>query len=225
MRAVTLLFLVFASSFLVKAAEQQETCSVCVSFMDNAINQLLQIIANGGVLGSCSALCGALPNQYESLVCNLLCDYVGIEAFIDLVNDVDPDPIWICEEISVCPINDYVKGQLLSLTVTPTAGAQGTTFTITGSFKLLNTTGTGEVVFQVVPPDSGDPIEGGGLLISQPAGTYNERASIQTQPSENEPFSVGTYQVIFAVCEGSCGSTHSHSYTICQGQTTFEIKA
>jgi len=199
-------------------------CPTCVSFMNNAIDELLNIILNGGVIGSCGALCGKLPNQYEALVCNLLCDYVGINAFIDLVQDLDPDPIWLCEELDACPIVDNVKGKMLSVSVSPPIGAPGATFTVTCSYQLFNTTGTGESIIQVLPP-VGFPMEEGGLIVSQPPGTYNDRASVTTTPSENEPFVPGVYKVLCAVCEGSCGSTHSHSYTICEGQTTFEIRS
>lgn len=70
--------------------------------MNNALDQILQIILNGGVLGSCGALCSQLPNQLEQVACNLLCDYVGIESFIDLVNYEDPDPIYICQVFDMC---------------------------------------------------------------------------------------------------------------------------
>lgn len=88
---------------------------------------LLTLYLDAGVLGGCSDLCGLLPNQVEATVCDLVCAVVGIEGFIDLVEgafrilssaqtaqltfvvvDADPDPIWICEEVDVCPINDKV---------------------------------------------------------------------------------------------------------------------
>lgn len=53
--------------------------------MDQTIQTLLNIILNAGVVGSCSALCGMLPNQIEATVCNLLCDYVGIKEFIHII--------------------------------------------------------------------------------------------------------------------------------------------
>lgn len=53
--------------------------------MDQTINILLNVILNGGVIGSCGKLCSYLPNQVEVTVCNLLCSYVGIKEFIKLV--------------------------------------------------------------------------------------------------------------------------------------------
>uniref|UniRef100_A0A6B2LHD7 Saposin B-type domain-containing protein n=1 Tax=Arcella intermedia TaxID=1963864 RepID=A0A6B2LHD7_9EUKA len=213
------------SVFLLLAAHPiraQEGCSLCVSFMDQAIGQLLDIIANGGVIGGCSELCSNF-SDFESQICNLVCDAVGIEAFITLVEDADPDPIWICEETEICPINDYAAGTFKGASVTPVKGSQGTTFTISATFTLLNTTGTGEVVIEVVPPDGSDPLDFGGLLISQPAGTYTERASFEADPDDNDPFAPGVYKVGIYVCEGSCGSTHTHSFIIAQGSTSFTI--
>lgn len=60
-------------------------CPTCVSFISQSLDQLLNIIANVGVLGACSDLCNLLPNQVEATVCDLVCSIVGIEVFIDLV--------------------------------------------------------------------------------------------------------------------------------------------
>eukprot|EP01087_Luapelamoeba_hula_P012746 TRINITY_DN358_c0_g1_i1.p1 TRINITY_DN358_c0_g1~~TRINITY_DN358_c0_g1_i1.p1 ORF type:complete len:257 (-),score=32.38 TRINITY_DN358_c0_g1_i1:65-790(-) len=198
-------------------------CPTCVSFMDQSINQLLNIIANAGVLGGCEDLCSLLPTQVEATVCNLVCDVVGIEAFIDLVNDADPDPVWICEEVSICPINDAANATVLSLTVSPLSGPQGTSFNALAVYKVGNTIGTGEVDFVVLPPD-GFPFGAGELVVQQTPGSYSVRfGPISTQPSEQEPFSPGVYKVQVAVCEGSCGSSHSHSYTLSTRVAQFTI--
>jgi len=227
---VIVLFLVFTCAFgkLMPAKPKIEVgndfvCETCITFMDNAIDQLLNIIANGGIIGSCGALCSYLPAQWEQAACNLVCDAIGIEGFIQLIEDVDPDPVWICMEGELCPIADGVTGRTLSISVSPRQGPAGTTFTVSFSFQTYNTTGTGTVEVVALPPDGSDPVGGIGFFIQQPAGNYTERAQIDTTPSDDEPFAPGTYKVIAAVCEGSCGSIHSHSYTIAQGQTSFII--
>merc|ERR1711916_234296 len=98
-----------------------------------ALQSLVQIILNGGVLGSCGALCGQLPSKIEGTICSLLCDYVGITEFIKLLNDVDPDPIYICESIKVCSV---CKGaaKVDSVNVSPASGQQGSTFDIEVAF-------------------------------------------------------------------------------------------
>jgi len=200
-------------------------CPTCVSFMEQSINQLLNIIANAGVIGGCADLCGLLPTQVEATICDLVCDIVGIEAFIDLVNDADPDPIWICEEVGVCPINDKANATVLSLTVSPLSGPQGTTFNALAVYKVGNTIGTGEVDFVVLPPN-GFPFGAGELVVNQTPNTYSVRfGPISTQPNEQEPFGPGVYKVQVAVCEGACGSSHSHSYTLSTRMAQFTITA
>jgi len=192
---------------------------------DEELNKLLHdvTIANGGVIDSCNALCSQLNSSTEATICDLVCSAVGIEAFVDLIDAIDPDPIYICEECDLCPINDYVKGNFISASVTPTSGRQGAKFTISATFQLLNTTGTGEIVIEITPPDGSFPIDFGGLLIAQPPGTYTERASFEADPDDDEPFSSGDYKVGIYICEGSCGSSHPHSYIITQGSTSFTI--
>jgi len=190
--------------------------------MNQAIDQLINILANVGIAGGCSAVCGLLPAQWEQGVCMIICEIEGIQEFANLINDVDPDPIWICMELDVCPSNDKAAGIMKSVTVTPNKGPQGTTFTINAVYQITNTTGVGEVVLEVNPPDA-FPFAFGGLIIAQAPGLYQVNANFQATPQQDEPFNPGNYQVVVGVCEGSCGSIHSHSFTICQGQTTFTI--
>jgi len=55
--------------------------------INQSINQLY--ILEGGVVGTCGALCNALAQKTGSqalgAVCDILCDIVGIEEFIKLV--------------------------------------------------------------------------------------------------------------------------------------------
>merc|ERR1712100_499616 len=129
-----------------------DLCPTCVSFMGDALNDLEQIIVNAGVVGSCSELCSLLPNELESTICDLLCSYVGIDLFIKLIQDVDPDPIWICEEIDVCPTAANASGNVTSLAVSPTQGPSGTTFDIDVVFQITSAIGTGSLEFIVAPP-------------------------------------------------------------------------
>jgi len=198
-------------------------CETCISFMDNAIEQLIDIIANVGIAGGCGAVCGLLPAQWEATICMLVCEIAGIQEFANLINDADPDPIWICMEIDVCPIQDYAKGSVTSVTVSPSSGPVGATFTINGVYQITNATGTGQVVIEVIPPGQGFPFGWAGLLLNQGPGSYQVSQSFQAQPQQDEPFTPGTYQVIVAICEGSCGSIHSHSYTIGQRAGQFRI--
>jgi len=197
-------------------------CSTCISFMVQAINQLLNIIANIGVLGSCAELCGYLPNKLEQAVCNVLCDVVGIEGFIDLVEIADPDPVWLCMELDMCTSRDSARAKILSVGVVPKSAPQGTTFNLIVKYQVLNLTGTGEVGFDVIDPSGF--IFGDGILIeNQTPGPYGYQMQLDTDPTEDEPFFPGRYNVTIAVCEGTCGSSHSHSFIMDTKDTFFTI--
>eukprot|EP01090_Pellita_catalonica_P007125 TRINITY_DN17736_c0_g1_i1.p1 TRINITY_DN17736_c0_g1~~TRINITY_DN17736_c0_g1_i1.p1 ORF type:complete len:263 (+),score=40.87 TRINITY_DN17736_c0_g1_i1:60-791(+) len=198
-------------------------CPTCVEFMSEAISELLNIIANGGVIGGCGELCSLIPlGGVEIAVCNLLCDIVGIEAFITLIDDVDPDPVWICMELDVCPINDNAAANILSLTVNPGQGPQGTTFEIDMVYNVTNTIATGQAEFLILPPGA-MPFGTGGLLVEQKPAVYRVGLKFTATPSESEPFMAGKYKVQAAVCEGSCGSIHSHSKVLSVSASSFNI--
>jgi hypothetical protein len=103
-----------------------ELCGLCIQFSEQFINQLLNIVLNAGVVGGCSELCSLLPaNKIEIGVCDLLCSIVGIEAFIKIIEKADLDPIYYCELLTACPINDYGDATITSLTVTPSNVPKG----------------------------------------------------------------------------------------------------
>lgn len=197
-------------------------CPVCVKFMSQAINGLLQIILQGGVLGSCGALCGQLPNKVEATVCNLLCDYVGIKEFLKLVQDADPDPIWICEELHTCT-DCTGAATITQLSVNPPSGPQGTAFNIAMDFTVQNQTCTGEIAISINPPAPAFPFGSAQLVEGFKPGAYGVKFDLQAKPSQQEPFSPGKYGVVTAICAGSCGSKHAHASVLTEKQASFEI--
>jgi len=206
----------------------QQLCNVCINVMDQAIDDLIQIIANGGVIGTCGALCGQLNNSVAQTICDLVCDYEGITEFVKLLQEADPDPVWFCMIGEACPINDNVKGTVGWVKVSPTTGAQGATFTLSANYTVQTTTGntgTLDVLFEVLPPSAQDEPFGFDNVGSYGTpGTYMVNTNFQATPQEGESFGPGTYQVIFAVCEGTCGCIHDHCYTITQARSFFTIK-
>jgi len=195
-----------------------EWCPTCVSFIEQTIDELLNLIANGGVLATCGSLCNLLPTQLEAIVCNLFCDYVGIQVFVKLVQIVDPDSIYICKELSVCPISTNSSASFKFLSVLPTSEPQGTTFELKALYVVYATIGTGELTVEVLPP-SGLSIDGSMLLVSFEPGTYPVSFSVSTEPSEDEPF----LPVQSTLCEGLCGSSHPYSKTLAKATTQFAI--
>jgi len=197
-------------------------CKICINFMGSAIDDLIEIIANIGVGATCSAVCGELPNHTEATICDLLCEIVGIDAFIHIVDDVDPDPIAICEDLTVCEHSTNASAKINSVSVSPSSGPVGTTFNIQAVYTVTSTIATGQVEVVVVPPDA-FPFGGAELVINQGPGTYGIKLSFQATPSENEPFNAGLYQAVVSVCEGTCGSPHHWSYTLAQSSQNFTI--
>jgi len=205
--------------------DDPEYCSTCISFMDNSIDILLNVIANGGILGNCQNLCGYLPDQWECIICDLLCSYVGIEAFIDAIDIEDPDPIYICMELSMCPIRNTAAARIVSLVISPSSGPAGTTFLFALKYLILNETGTGIVQFCITPPasDGSFPFAGYALIIDQMPGYYDFEMSLQAEPCENESFTPGKYNVTASICEGTCGSIHPDSFTMAEKSGAFFI--
>ena len=198
-------------------------CDVCVSFVSQSLNELINIIINAGVVGGCADLCHLLPGRIESTVCDLLCDVVGIEGFIKLLQDADPDPIWICEELKTCPVNDNWGANITDLDVSPESGEQGTTFDIDIVFAITDdTSGTGELVVNILPPQ-GEPFGTGNLLVDVAPGSYQAQLQLEANPSEQEPFSPGQYNVTVAICNGGCGSSHSNAALLAIDSTSFSI--
>eukprot|EP00020_Sapocribrum_chincoteaguense_P009806 CAMPEP_0170748646 /NCGR_PEP_ID=MMETSP0437-20130122/9977_1 /TAXON_ID=0 /ORGANISM="Sexangularia sp." /LENGTH=230 /DNA_ID=CAMNT_0011087525 /DNA_START=23 /DNA_END=712 /DNA_ORIENTATION=+ len=187
-------------------------CSVCVDFMGQAINTLLNAILNGGLVPGCSALC-ALTGPLV-LPCEALCLYVGYEEFVKVINMTDPDPIYICQELDACnhPAPGHFGNVTVDgLTVTPTSGSTGTDFTITFKFTVNEATSVGQVLVAVVPPDA-EPFGAEQLTDGLAVGSYSVPFKFKATASEQEPFDAGTYGVEAAVCDGTCTSPPRHKY-------------
>ena len=225
-----------------------DLCPTCVSFSSQALNQLLNIILNVGVLGTCAKLCSYLPQKTEQTVCNLLCDVVGIELFIKLVKKADLNPIWFCELLKVCPCGFFRSYRMVTnalsvslsaqlcpvhdcpgkcitidqVSVVPEEGRRGGTFTFTMVFTAHNQTGTGEFGIEIFPP-SGFPM--GEALLDEgfKPGTYQAKFTLQAEPTEHEPFMPGVYKTEMFICEGQCGSKHPHSHLFDVAKTQFKI--
>eukprot|EP01156_Anaeramoeba_ignava_P014293 Anaeramoba_ignava/a608694_3762.p1 GENE.a608694_3762~~a608694_3762.p1 ORF type:complete len:247 (+),score=70.75 a608694_3762:42-743(+) len=185
-------------------------CPECVSFMDESLQTILNIILNGGVIGGCDELCSLL-NQSEVIttLCNLACDAVGIKVFIYLIQKADLDSIWMCEECKLCPVKDG-NATIISTDVQPKSGPAGTTFQLTMIYQVTEETGTGTVEVDVQPID-GMPLGDAELIIKQGVGSYKITWSIQTEASDDDPWGPGKAEVDFFVCDGECGSKHAHS--------------
>jgi len=197
-------------------------CNVCVQIMGQIINELLNIILNIGVVGSCGELCHYLPNKYEQDACDLICDYVGIEEFVKIIEYEDPDPIFFCDEAGICPVTNNGSALANGAWVNPESGPTGTKFNIGFNYTVTSKTSTGGPNVVVFPPD-GMPIGGSNFDEGEEPGTYVIYFQLDTKPSEQEQFGPGVYNVTAALCAGDCSGRHKYSGVYCEADTAFTI--
>lgn len=207
-------------------------CPLCVQVMGQSISQLLNIILNGGVVGTCAKLCGKLDKHGQLVVvgCNLVCDVVGIKVFISLVKKADLNPVWLCQQVKLCPVRDCTLPECArfgSTDVQPASGRKGTTFSVMSEFEVLGETGTGEFLFQVLPV--GAPLMTLSQLVPDgfQRGVYNVKVDvpIKDQRGGDHPivFLPGVYQGAIAVCQGICGSRRPHTRLLAQTRFNFTV--
>jgi len=190
--------------------------------MDQAINNLLNIIVNINIIGGCGDVCSLLPNQYEQVICDLLCDYVGIEEFINAINYEDPDPIYICQYLNFCPVVHGGKVNITYANVSPKKGESGSSFSLSMKYKVIKPTSTGSYNVLVVPSD-GFPVGGGQFTEGQAVGEYSASWTLRTQQTEYDPWGPGLVKVIFYVCSGDCTNSHPWGGVYAEAKTQFEI--
>lgn len=207
---------------------KSDLCKPCVNLVGNSINQILNVILKGGIVGGCKEICvKAFPdNKHEEQICNMLCEAVGVYSFINLVQKYSGylDPIYFCETLSVCPVHDGGVANLDSITVTPLSGPIGTTFEIQVLFSVLNQTSTGELSLTIAPPHSNsfsDVMIDTGFT----PGKYGVKFNLKASPTETEPFESGNYIVTILGCDGHCGSKLPHTSMLFEGKTNFSITA
>ncbi|BFZ06971.1 hypothetical protein BsWGS_10010 [Bradybaena similaris] len=210
-----------------------DLCPLCIQFTDEALNILLNIILNTGIVGSCEVLCSALEQKTGSkvigAVCNILCDIEGIKEFVKLIEQADLDPIYFCELLKVCPVFDAGDATITRIIVSPQAGPQGER-AITFVYVSKNGTGTGEIVIAVRTVD-GIPIESAFLQEPRNPGTYNQTVKLDAEPDPDcdptqgpcEQWLPGSYTLIIELCNGECGSKHPHSKVYDRKETNFTI--
>lgn len=224
------------SAELAPPPASNDYCKLCVAFSADALNELLNLILNAGVIGGCSDLCNALEEKTGKpilgAVCDILCDVVGIQLFIDLINKADLDPIYFCQELKICPINDNADAKVVSFVSVPKRGPRGSTFTLQLVYSSQNGTGTGELVIDLQTVD-GIPLGDGFLMQASGPGLYNSSISVNAKPDPScdptqqpcEQWLPGQYTATMQLCNGQCGSKHPHTKTLFTTTVSFNVTA
>ncbi|CAF3984870.1 unnamed protein product [Rotaria sordida] len=209
-------------------------CPQCISTFDDLIEVTLDIILQFGIMDTCGHLCDLVIEKSGSellgLICTMGCDFLGLEEFAKLVQSADIDPIYYCETIKLCPINDNGDAKFKSFAILPPRAQTGSTIDVNMVFVTKNGTGTGEMIIMIQTVDK-IPLASGFLLEAKQPGTYGERITIDTtadpdcDPTEKqcELWLEGTYNVTVMLCNGQCGSHHPHTAVYDIGRGSFTL--
>jgi len=226
------------------ASPKAGLCSPCVQLTGQGLSILVNQILNAGVVGSCVKLCGKLESATEQKVCNLVCDIAGIKAFVKALKHADLDPIYFCELIHACKSGaDDAHLDLLSVKLTPPSiaskdiqpGGSGVTIEGVLTVNVTKAIGVGEFAIDVTGPVQGTqgPIGGTYTLADGLKGgvqslgvKLNIKDAQADQPSSFPvTWNPGSYMFRFHVCQGECGSKHSHSIDFGTKSANFTIDA
>lgn len=215
--------------FLEKNAPQKDQLTNNTTIR-SALNALLNYVLNAGVVGGCGKLCENLPKGLERTACDIACDYVGIKAFVSLLEKADLDPVYFCQELKLCKYDDNGDGSVSGVQVSPASGEASTTFEAVMNVVVTNHTGAGEFNFDVTPGPEGQPVSAGSLYPELAPGAYSVKLSIDTSPGEDPQgmpidWTPGTYVVSGTFCMGECGSDKPHSKVFGTAKSNFTITA
>lgn len=198
-----------------------EICLDCISFMQNNLNSLIQIVEKIGVTDTCDKICGMLNSTIDIDACNVMCTAIGSNNFWELFVKVDINPIYACELVNACVAGKDPVVKFTTYSITPPSGPPGTTFEFKMQFTVVNETGVGETAFVIYYPSENDYSVG---FISQQIfpdylpGDYQANLTFPT----NATFMAGKYLVIFDLCSGACG-LDPDVYPFATEQITFNI--
>mmetsp|Transcript_26227 Transcript_26227/g.45121 ORF Transcript_26227/g.45121 Transcript_26227/m.45121 type:complete len:516 (+) Transcript_26227:90-1637(+) len=202
-------------------AEGKDLCGPCLAFASRSIDQVVKTIGEYGVQGGCNKLCSHFPSPAQEGLCEMICDYVGIQIFVDALKRSDLDPFYACELLKFCPIVDGGVAKIIDLSIDPASAEIGTQFLVSLKFEVTSQTGVGEVL-AVITNEAGDKF---GLAEPNEGfapGGYAAQFPIDTSDPE-QSFSAGAYTIEIFLCAGECGSKHPHSETYDTASTKFVL--
>jgi len=200
-------------------------CFACVDLFEHSLGTLIDIIINGGVIGSCEALCTKLGKEWEVATCTLLCAGVGIDAFIKFVTTHDEDPIYLCTDLHACPRNNCTHNCITidSAIVSPSTGPVRTTFHVELNLTVHQHTGTGITQFIVTPPgpvNETNPFGGFELNEGYQPGQVSLKVPIATDDFDWQ-FKDGVYAVEIDSCGSDCNDKYGVVFDV--AYTNFSI--
>lgn len=198
-----------------------ELCLDCVAFMQNNLQNLVNIVTKIGVADTCAKICNQLNSTVDQGICNAMCTTIGVQRFWQLFVSAGINPIYACEMLDACTAGTSPAVTFTNSAVTPTSGAPGTVFEFKVSFTVVNETGVGETAFVVYYPVDSDHELGfisQNIFADYTPGEYEANLSFPT----NSTFNAGKYLVMFDFCSGACGQDPD-PYPFATEEFTFNI--
>eukprot|EP01124_Arcella_intermedia_P035274 TRINITY_DN893_c0_g1_i2.p1 TRINITY_DN893_c0_g1~~TRINITY_DN893_c0_g1_i2.p1 ORF type:complete len:245 (+),score=33.43 TRINITY_DN893_c0_g1_i2:66-800(+) len=220
MKALLLLLALVLGVF---SEESQISCKACWDVGDTVLESWVEIFLYGGTFTSCADFCDQVPTWSEE--CTLVCTVLGDEVFFKLLNETDLDPIYLCQLLNTCPIDDCGPqcGVIDTVVVDPseiTIPPEDKDYvTITVKYNITKPwSGTGVVYYQMVQCLQGDcqflANSASLLLPGGQMGSYTTQLSFNYDcPVLFDAGSPITAQVF--LCNGNCDeygvARHPHS--------------
>merc|ERR1712146_51083 len=93
--------------------------------------------------------------------------------------------------LHACKVVDDAEAEFISFDIQPPSGPIGTTFEMDLAFRVVNATGPGELVVEILPPD-GMPLSGSSFFSHLDVGAYQTKFTLQAEPSDDQPFLPGS---------------------------------
>lgn len=227
-RLVTLVYFIVLSSasiILPNAAEasvnEVDLCPPCVTFAEENLADLYSIVTGKIVPKNCNDLCEVMNDSLSQQVCLFLCLDSGISTFIADIKKADPDSIYFCEILNVCPVANGGLANITNTYVIPSTGSLGTSFKIQLIINVTQATGTGQIAISVKPPaGSIQPFSQYYLNEGFDIGSYSAKFEIQT----NSSYPIGNYTASLQVCSGTCGGNNPNEAILATKNVGFAIK-
>lgn len=216
-------------SYVLTTQEQSadtDFCGTCVDFAEESLNALLNEIINKYTIGSCDDICGRVDKELDVVICGVLCDYVGIKAFINAIVAADLDPIYFCELLGQCQVVNGGLGNITDIIVAPLSGTLGLTFQIVVQFTIFNRTSTGISAISIQPPGNYGAVGENVLNEGYKPGNFQIKFNIDTSEpidQNGKSFPIGLYQVNINLCSGTCGANHPYAFLLSSGIASFTI--
>jgi len=188
-----------------------DTCLECINWAIESLDIILNEILDGGIIANCGKACSGLKNPYLNTFCTLLCDALGLDEFIHILNKSDLNPLYYCQLVHMCIVEDCTEPECVKIyvhQVRPEIAPEGSRFEIETAFTIVNTAGAGMLRYEIYQNPK-DPISQDYLIEHwAPRGNFTQFLAIDTK---EQALKIGTWTARITFCEGMCGSKHPHT--------------